>query len=435
MTSSWAALANKDAQAQYQFPSEAPNQQMVPAGAAKPGATNSGWGALAKTGASAPKGTSEGGWGALANPPTNSTTSAVAVVSQQLQNATPVPKSELTTKEVVAMSNTYVSEATKGGGALSISTHNRQMEEIEELIKTMVLSVKDRAAGLSKLLNRFMEQVAKENDKISRFSEAITRRFEAGDNSLTSEDVLKAQAMTNFISSGVKLQRENIGLAISAAKEGSSTISDETYNAAVKILDLRTKQAALFSSKLDVIHKQEKHVLQLAIDKQKADMEAQKEEFRQLEETVKMLQTAQEGDHKRALELRKQQIEETIQLRCQLLKEEETRNKLELDLAAHQLEVTKVGLKHELDSRTLEIGRQIEQSKIRSNEIIKKFEAQKKAETDHHQIDATERTESRKTEAQKQAAMHQANVQGDVAKHQATTQLIGSVLKPPCSIQ
>lgn len=338
--------------------------------------------------------------------PVQPQTGTVELVAARIQAAPPVPTSQLATREVVALSDSFAKEITTGDGALSVKTHQKQMEDVEVALKGMVANLKDTTSKLSGALQEFIEFVGSLARERKEIAHKVVDDFKAG--TLSGDALANARAINLFISEMTKAQYEDYKMIVDAIKDAGTAINEKTKEALGVIFYARNEQIKLVKAKADVICQLEKHKLELVIQKEKADAELQKEQFRQWETTIKLLQEAKDADQKRALEFRKQELEEVIQTRSLYLKEEESRNKMELELATHELEVKKEGNRQKNAETALKINKALEESKIKSAEVLK-----------HHEIAAQERAAARNTAAQKDVAMHQANMN-----------FLGNVIKP-----
>lgn len=337
---------------------------------------------------------------------------------------------QISVSGVSQLSRRVLEEAAQKDGALSIATHNKQMEGIEQILDDWVAKTKASSDKINQVINEFFERVKEANKEIAEIYKEVVKRYKEKDKTLDPDDIEKAKNINQFIADSVKLMEVTCDSAIVMTEKGTSVISEQTKKNVLGILEIRTAQVALFAAKLKVFQEQEKHELNIILQVQEAKLKEQQQLFAQLEAVARLLAAEKNDDAKRELEKDKAILEAEIALRAQFLKEEESHNRQQLEAFVVNAEIDNSKKRVEIESAAQQAKAANETLKTQLKAQVRTHEANIKAQTEQAQISASERVNTLKVkeeaEAQKQA----------IAANERTQhfQTFASIVKPPCVV-
>ena len=286
------------------------------------------------------------------------------------------------------------------------------MVAVEKMVDHMVVQVQRNTANISKIIEQFMDHVYAANKDISSYCTAIIQRGIRNDPTLETQDVMKATAIVNFTGASVTVMKATSEAALELAHKGMGYINQDTLAAITLIFEIRTRDVALFSQKLDVFHKQEAHDLDIMLKIQDAKLKEEQQIFTQLKEIVQIDEAKKEASFKRILEVKKVEFEQLLQVRSQNLKEEEVSNK-------HQIDQASLIINERLKNKELSNNKDVQVKQITSAEALKNAEIASNEKVKNWEILAKKQTDQSKIEADKQVGI---------------TTAIAGIAKSSCSV-
>ena len=300
------------------------------------------------------------------------------------QLLTPSIQGHAEMRNVDAISQKFVSESGNKDGALSSKTHQNQMAVIDKSLDIMALEMGAILKSVVITVNKFMNQVHASNDDIGSYCNAIIKRAIANDPTLGVDDLVKATAIVQFTEMAVKSVNSSSNAALDMAERGGNIISKLTFAAVLGIIDTRSKQVALFSQKVEIFQKQEKHDLDIMLQMQKAKLDEQALLFNQMKEVVEIESKMRKDEFNQQMELRKSDLEHQLQNRALDIKQEEANNakalKEEELRIGERMQSKQMQINKELDDRRITTDAQVKNQALSYDFQARKFESADKKE-------------------------------------------------------
>lgn len=191
-------------------------------------------------------------------------------------------------RAVTSISTNMLTEATSGKGALSIKRHNEQMVVVDNQLEGMVAAVNKGFQAVQKIIDDFTSQVQNANKDIAELNATLRQRVKEQDPNLDMSDL----EMNNRLMASAKLELEYFEASAKAllnnSERGLTIFNANTLNSINVIFKARQDEVALFSQKIELLHKQEKHDLDIALQQHEAKLKEQKQIFDELCLIVKM---------------------------------------------------------------------------------------------------------------------------------------------------
>jgi hypothetical protein len=340
-------------------------------------------------------------------------------------------------RKLTELSNKALSDAATGDGVLSAASIQKQMVVVENLLGDMVTSVRHNTSQIGATLTAFVAQVAASNQKVGIYVGKILDRAIEDDPKLTGEEVVKATAIVNLSVVGITAMKTSSEAAIELAKKAAGTVNDQTLVAIKTTFEARTLQVKLYGELLEVFRGQETHNLKIALQVHEVRMKEQQMLFSQLQEVVKLREMEREGASKRELEQRKADLEQrkaeleaAIQMRAQMLKEEQVQ-------LEHQLKTDTLVADTNLKIQALKDAKQLEERLAE----IKALEVREQGDTNRLKIH--EDSINQRVKIQEDSFSQRMKIQEDSKNQQAKTaadervanvKAVTDIFHPPCSV-
>lgn len=234
-----------------------------------------------------------------------------------------------------AASQALAISSSTGEGALSNRTHVEQMRQVEEVLTRYAAS---HTATLDAINGAVQDFLRKCRETTTQVMELQRELFQDRKSPTFKDDMEIAKLLVEFTTTASKSLSSQTTDALQIVKTGASTKKEETAIAVGVFIASRTEQLTLFQEKFKVLRVQESHQLQMVLDIQKAQLEADSALFASMKEVALFEASRQDAAAAHALEVEKAQLGQLLALRSLEIQEQTAEN-------AHQIALLEVAIK------------------------------------------------------------------------------------------